>query len=214
MNSLTFLSDKDFSIQQGKRGNVLCNNLPGVSLVLFFSKQCPHCGNVFPIFKELSQSLGGCQFALLNVSNYFMVARMSQSTIAPITHVPFIVLYVNGRPFMKYNGAKTYEDIYTFVTEILSRIQSKKNFTSNTKIDHEDEIPDYSVGIPFNLVCEGEQCYLNFSEAYPKNKVGSSSSSSSQQNTSQRSMMSGSDPQGYVDARTARERMNNSNYGN
>lgn len=214
MNSLIFLGEKDFTIQQGKKGNILCNNLSGVSLVLFFSKQCVHCGAVFPIFKELSQSMGGCQFALLNVSTYYSVAQMSQKTISPITHVPFIVLYVNGRPFMKYNGAKTYKDISNFVTEVLSRIQSKKNFTT-MKIEHEDDIPEYSVGIPFNMVCEGEQCYLTFNEAYQKGggAVGSTSSSGS----SQRSMMNAQEPRGYVDARTARERMNNGsggNYGN
>ena len=167
MNSLLFLSEQDFSIQQGKKGHLLCNNLPGVSLVLFYSKQCPHCSDVFPIFKTLPQVVYGCQFALLNISMNTNVARMSQRTIAPITHVPFIILYVNGRPFMKYNGEKSLRAIAGFVNEVLSRIQSKKNFSSNTKIDHGDaDIPEYSVGIPFNLVCEGEQCYLSFSEAY------------------------------------------------
>lgn len=200
MNSLIFLSDEDFSIQQGKKGTILCNNLSGVSLVLFFSKQCPHCGDIFPIFKQLSQNINGCQFSLLNISTYFKVAMMSRDTISPITHVPFIVLYVNGRPFMKYNGPKTYNEISNFITEVLSRIQSKKNFT-NVKIEHEEDIPEFSVGIPFNMVCEGEQCYLTFGEAYPKNS-GPASSSSSQQ-VSSRNMMS-QEPKGYVDPRTAR----------
>lgn len=99
------------------------------------------------------------------------VAQKAQQTIAPITHVPFIILYVNGKPFMRYNGRKTYEDISTFVGEVLSRIQSKRNFTSNSKIEVDgDEVQEYINGaIPFNMVCEGETCYLTFKEAY-KNK--------------------------------------------
>lgn len=168
MSSLLFLSEKDFSVQQGKKGQVLCNNLPGISLVLFFSKKCPHCVSSFPVFEHLPQIIPGCRFALLNVSTYSNVARMSQKTIAPITYVPFIILYVNGRPFMKYNGEKTVKAIASFVNEVLSKIQSKKNFSSSTSVEHEDAIPEYSIGIPFNMVCEGEQCYLNFSEAYKK----------------------------------------------
>lgn len=168
MNSLLFLTQSDFSIQQGKKGNILCTNLSGVSLVLFYSKQCPHCSDVFPVFQTLPRIVPGCQFALLNISAYPGVAGMSQKTIAPLTHVPFIILYVNGRPFMKYNGQKSLNAISGFVNEVLQRIQSKKNFSSNTRIENENEIPEYAAGIPFNLVCEGEQCYLTVSEAYKK----------------------------------------------
>ena len=138
MNSLLFLSEQDFSIQQGKKGRIMCTNLSGVSLVLFFSKQCDHCVDVFPTFAALPHGIPGCQFAILNISIFPGVAQKAQQTIAPITHVPFIILYVNGKPFMKYNGRKTYEDISNFVNEVLSRIQSKRNF-SNTKIDVDGE---------------------------------------------------------------------------
>lgn len=168
MNSLLFLSEQDFSIQQGKKGHIMCNNLPGVSLVLFYSNMCNHCGDIFPIFKTLPQAVPGCQFAVLNISANPNVARMSEATISPIKYVPFIILHVNGRPFMKYNGEKSLRALAGFVNEVLSRIQSKKNFSSTTIVDHDDDIPSYSVGIPFNMVCEGEQCYLKFSEAYRK----------------------------------------------
>ncbi len=166
-SSLLFLSEQDFSIQQGKKGYLLCNNLPGISLVLFFSNKCQHCNEVFPVFKVLSQQIHGCKFVLINVSNNQNVARMSQKTIAPITHVPFIVLHVNGRPLMKYNGEKSVQAIGDFVSQVLSQIQDKRNFSSTTKIDYgEASIPQYAAGIPFNLVCDEEQCYLTFSEAY------------------------------------------------
>lgn len=166
MNSLIFLSEQDFSVQQGKKGQVLCNNLSGVTLLLFYSKQCPHCGDVFSEFNSLPKMIPGCQFALLNISTHPNVAYMSQKTIAPITHVPFIILYVNGRPFMKYNGEKTADAIGKFVYEVLTRIQTKNNFTSSSRVDTGEGIPEYASGIPFNIVCEGEMCYLTCSEAY------------------------------------------------
>lgn len=169
MNSLLFLNEQDFSIQQGKKGHILCNNLPGLSLVLFYSTRCEYCPMMVEIFKKLPHYVPGCQFALLNISTYQNVAWMSQKTIAPITYVPFVVLYVNGRPFMKYNGEKRLQDIAGFVNEVLSRIQNKKNFSSsNIRVENEETIPEYCSGIPFNLVCEGEMCYLSFAEAYKK----------------------------------------------
>ena len=170
MSSLVFLSENDFSIQQGKKGYILCTNLPSISLVLFYSKQCNSCNDTIPIFQRLPQLVYGCQFSLLNVSNNMGVVAMSNKTSVPLTHVPFIILYVNGKPFMKYNGPKTLKDIANFVNEVLSRIKSTNNFSSNSRVDIEDEIPDYSIGIPFNLKCESEICYLTFNQAYKKDE--------------------------------------------
>jgi len=170
MNSLIFLSEQDFSIQQGKKGKLLCNNLSGISLVLFFSKQCKHCVSLYPIFERLPQHIPGCQFALLNVSTNPSVARMSQETILPLTHVPFLILFVNGKPFLRYNGEKSLNALANFVSEVLNRIQTQttKNFTNNSTlvVDDDMEIPAFSVGLPYNILCEGETCYLKFGDAY------------------------------------------------
>lgn len=168
MSNLFFLHEKDFSIQEGKKGNVLCCNTKGISLILFYSKSCPHCNDIFPIFQTLPKVVPTCQFGMLNISNHFKVAQMSQDTICPIQHVPFLVLYINGRPFMKYTGPKTLEDISNFLNEVMSRLNTKKNFSLLKIENQESEIPPYSIGVPFNLLCEGEQCYLSFSEAYKK----------------------------------------------
>lgn len=168
MNSIIFLSDQDFSVQNGKKGKVLCNNLQGISLVLFFSQQCPHCNDVFPDFSKLPNAIPGCQFAVLNISKFPIVAQKAQQTIIPITEVPFIILYVNGRPFLRYNGKRTYNDIGNFVIEVLARIQGKRNFSGNTQqqIASEDgEVLTYVNGlIPYNIHCDNETCYLTVSE--------------------------------------------------
>jgi len=167
-NNLFFLKEKDFSLQECKKGNSLCCNVKGISLILFYSNSCPHCNDIFPIFQTLPKIIQSCQFGMLNISNNFEVAKMSLESNCPIEYVPFLVLYVNGRPFMKYTGPKTLQDIGNFLNDVLSRLNTKKNF-SILKTDEQDmEIPPYSVGVPFNLICEGEQCYLSFTEAYKK----------------------------------------------
>ena len=59
---LLFLSANDLTVQKGARGNILCNSIPGFSLILFYSTQCQYCQNLIPIFKSLPGTVGGCQF--------------------------------------------------------------------------------------------------------------------------------------------------------
>jgi hypothetical protein len=182
MNPIKYLTDQDFSIQDGKKGPILANNLKGVSIVLFYSKKCPYCGVALKTFLNLAKMIPNCTFAMLNVSTFYNVAQVSQKTIAPIDVVPYIVLYVNTRPFMRYNGEKTEEEMGGFIMNVLNHIQSKKNF-STMKIDHIDELPKINGAIPFNLVCDSENsCYLSFGEAYSKDGSNNNRNDSSVQN--------------------------------
>lgn len=173
-NNLIHLTENDFFVSETNNNknnstkNVLCCNLRNVALVLFYARQCIHCNETLPVFQILPKAVPSCQFALLNVEKNMKVAQMSADTICPVEFVPFLVLFVNGRPFMKYTGPKTVQDISSFLNDVLSRLQQRKQF-SNLKVENsEHEIPPYSYGVPFNLICEGEQCYLSFNEAYKR----------------------------------------------
>lgn len=171
MNALLFLENQDFNVSRGTKGNILCTTIPGFSLILFYSTQCPHCQNIIPIFKRLPGSIGGCQFGMCNVTTNKDCIRLSRDTIAPITYVPYIVLYINGRPFMKYQGPHDINEIKRFVIEIAQKVQSKQKFSnenSNVKEDPRGHIPAYTIGHP---VCgDDDVCYLEFQEAYTPNK--------------------------------------------
>ena len=95
MSGLLFLTSDDFIISKGSKGTILCTSIPGFSLILFYSTQCPHCQNFIPIFKKLPGTIGGCQFGMINVSTNKNCIRLSKDTIAPITYVPYVVLYIN-----------------------------------------------------------------------------------------------------------------------
>lgn len=162
MSGLLFLTSEDFFI----RGDTLSCNIRGISLILFYSTQCIYCKTLIPIFKTLTGTIGGCQFGMINVSNSKSCIKMSRETICPITYVPYIILYVNGNPFMRYNGPSDINEIQRFVLEVANKIHSKQKFSEEIiSKDTQKEIPPYTIGIP---VCNNDICYLEFEDAYPK----------------------------------------------
>jgi hypothetical protein len=174
MSGLLFLQASDFSIQTGQKGDIVCNNIRGISLILMYSVKCQYCQNLIPIFKRLPGTIGGCQFGMINVSTETDIVVMSKNSISPIKYVPLIVLYVNGKPFIRYDGPHTDHDIRTFLFEVTSKIQAKEKFSSekgaNPNIPangkNSREIPEYTVGFP--LYGEDDDFYLEFNEAYTK----------------------------------------------
>ena len=68
MSGLLFLAKEDFKQTSGNRGTLMCTEISGFSLILFYSTQCTFCQNMMPVFKSLPGSLSGCQFGMINVS--------------------------------------------------------------------------------------------------------------------------------------------------
>jgi thiol-disulfide isomerase/thioredoxin len=170
MSGLLFLSSDDFAITKGSKGNILCHSIPGFSLILFYSTQCTHCKTLIPIFKLLPGSIGGCQFGMINVSSNKKVVQLSKDTIAPISYVPYIVLYIEGKPFMRYNGPHDSSEIRRFVIEVANKVQSKQKFSKEAvKDDKKGGIPEYYFGCPL-FGSDDNVCYLTFDDAYGETK--------------------------------------------
>jgi len=177
MSGLLFFSANDFHLEKGSKGSIICHEVPGISLILFYSTQCKFCHTLIPIFKRLPGTLQGCQFGMINVSKNRKVIDMSKQTISPITYVPYIILFVNGKPFMRYDGPPESKTILEFVIEVSSQIQSKQQFVNNPTTNNENatikkgnkrEIPSYCVGNP--LYGDDNVCYLEFDDAYEKER--------------------------------------------
>lgn len=165
---LLFLESDEFLIQKGMKGDILCHQIPGFSLVLFYSTHCVHCQTLLPIFKKLPGTIGGCQFGVLNVSINRKCVEMAKKTITPITYVPYIIFYINGTPFLTYKGPPEEEELRRFVIDVANNVQKKQQFSNEKVKENKDEgIPAYTIGKP--IQGNDKVCYLKFENAYPGN---------------------------------------------
>lgn len=169
MSGILFLTTEDFYLEKSNNELILCNNIKqGFSLILFYSTQCTYCQSLIPMFKTLPGKIGGCQFGMINVSQNKQCIMMSAKTSVPIQEVPYIILYVNGHPYMRYKGPQDIEEISRFLVEVSKQISSEEKNkqpeqNKNVKSQKNSTIPAYTTGVP---ICEGNVCYLNFTEAY------------------------------------------------
>jgi len=171
MSGLLFLTAEDFQLFRGTKGSIMGTSIPGFSLILFYSTQCEHCQTLIPIFKRLPGTVGGCQFGMINVSHNKSCVMMSRKTIAPIEVVPYIILYVHGKPYMRYKGPQDAKEIARFIVEVSHQAQQNVKRTNKTeskiKQDPKGGIPAYTIGKP---LCgpDDDVCYLEFNNAYGK----------------------------------------------
>lgn len=165
MSGLLFLSSNDFFVDQGQKGKILCCKLKGFSLILFYSTQCQHCQTFIHKFKKLPGAVNGCNFAMINVSKNKDVVYMSKETIAPLQYVPYILLYVDGKPFVRYDGPHDENELAKFVYEIAQKVQENKKVTTHEKVKEvKNSIPEYCIAKPYSD--EDLRYYLKFDEAY------------------------------------------------
>ena len=55
---------------------------------------------------------------MINVSANKEIVQKSMGTNTAIGYVPYVVLYINGKPFMRYEGPKTKEMMRKFVIDV------------------------------------------------------------------------------------------------
>ena len=179
MAGLLYLESGDFHLEEGTKGNILCTGIKGISLILFFSPQCQHCQNLIPIFKRLPGQMSGIQFGIVNISVEKNLVRFSKGTATEIRYVPYILHYVNGSPYIRFDpqGSITEMMIKNFIMEVVSSIQKKSQFLKeqhtgkpgaggdkHKKHDHHRDVPLYSIAQP--LYGDSEVTYLMYDEAY------------------------------------------------
>lgn len=181
MAGLLYLESGDFHLEEGSKGNILCTGIKGISLILFFSPQCQHCQNLIPIFKRLPGQMSGIQFGIVNISVEKNLVRFSKGTATEIRYVPYILLYANGSPYIRFDpqGPITEMMIKNFIMDVVSSIQKKSQFlkeqqnstrsvdNKNKKHDqHHRDVPLYSIAQP--LYGDNEVTYLTYIDAYEK----------------------------------------------
>lgn len=95
----------------------------GLTLVMFYSKELESSEYVLGQFKQLPSMINGCNFAMVNMNKNMELVELSKNTIAPISYVPDLTLFVNGFPFIRYDGEQDVESIRKFLHDIYEKIQ-------------------------------------------------------------------------------------------
>ena len=104
----------------------------------------------------------------MNVSRNNKLVELSKDTIAPLEYVPYIILYTNGKPFMRYEGSSDIESIKNFILDVQKNLKHKEKFTTNKqKSILKKNIPAYTIGKPISGN-GNKRCYLDFDLAYKK----------------------------------------------
>ena len=186
-----FFNNDDFVVKENMKGKLLgfSGESKGLYLVLFYSKECPHCDKLLAEFKQLPNLINGCKFVMVNINKNPGIIEKSKTTISPITYVPDVILYVNGLPYIRYDGPSEMELIKNFILDIYQKLQKTSFFNENNNTttqsinqnaQHQEqqqmqqqaqpieEIPSYSIGKPVcgNAKDAYGKCYLEFDNAY------------------------------------------------
>lgn len=88
------LTSKDFTIINSE---LVLLNSRGFSLVFFSAQQCSYCDEFKPYFDFVADRVTGCNFFLCDMSQEKQLEQASQYTKTPITYVPLVLLFANGK---------------------------------------------------------------------------------------------------------------------
>ena len=167
MSGLIFLTKDDFHLEQGTNNTLLCHKINGFSLILFYSIQCDYCKKLLPNFRRLPGMIGGCQFGLVNIAKNKSLINLSNKTVSPIEYVPFLILYANGKPFMRYDGQHDIASLKKFIVDVNNKLKHKRQFSKETEHLNKKKIPSYTIGNPLYGI--ENRSYLEFNQAYIEN---------------------------------------------
>lgn len=155
---LLILEEEDFElVESGKVVHLVHTVECRFSIVMFYTNECDQCKIIKPI---LMSYVGNPTIQICMVNVYdpesTNLIQLSQKTSTPLQHVPFIVFYINGIPFKKYDGGYNHQDFQLFIKNVMIEASKVKD-TSEIS-----EIPPYTIGKPNSA----KVCYLTYQKAY------------------------------------------------
>ncbi len=139
-NEVIELTPDDFKILNTPRGDVIETILKGVSLILFYNPECKYSQTFMPLLDQMNNTIG-CLFAKFNIVKYSTHTALSLKTKTPLTYTPYIVLYVNGKPYMSYNGPPDEIEM----KKLIMYIQLMQTITAAMCFNENSVIPIYKI---------------------------------------------------------------------
>lgn len=131
------LTPSDFKIVSTPRGDVIETTVKGISFVLFYSPDCTHSVSYLHLVNTMNEE--NCTFAKFDISKYAEYTVQSLNTKTPLTYTPYIVIYVNGKPYMSYNGPPDIAEIQ----RLIIYVQLMQTITASLVFDKNSIIPNY-----------------------------------------------------------------------
>ena len=122
--SILHLTNNDFYVDNGKKGKVMCTTQKDILFAFFHlnDNECSNCTTMIPEFVNVAKRLPQIKYALVNLSKYPEIFKKTVDTIAPIKYVPYLIIFVNNRPFLRYDGGKSSSEMYEFIKELLENM--------------------------------------------------------------------------------------------
>ena len=122
--SILHLTNNDFYVDNGKKGKVMCTTQKDILFAFFHlnDNECSNCTTMIPEFVNVAKRLPQIKYALVNLSKYPEIFKKTVDTIAPIKYVPYLIIFVNNRPFLRYDGGKSSSEMYNFIKELLENM--------------------------------------------------------------------------------------------
>jgi len=173
MNNILYCEDKDFYLAKGQSGKILlCNSKykEGIFFVFFFSTKCENCHEGMDVFTNLVRRFPPeIKFGAININDFPTIISKSSQSCTPLEYVPYFVLYFRGKHFLRYDGEMVMADMINFLTNAIKRIDEKKEFIK-PHIKEELVVPEYAGGVPYNIVCNKNKCYIKYVDVYANKK--------------------------------------------
>lgn len=187
LTSKDFTNENSFNSPHSKFGHNenLSNNKPilylqrnrGLFMVLFYSPNCEFCHEILNIFNDLPVKVRGCNFGVLNIEDHIQPIKQSLGTTTEIKVVPYILLFKDGRPNIRYSGPPNIDSVIEFINDVSNFVFDnfpEENFTDTNQDENQDNvcvIPEYCIAKPYegimtNNKSKKPKCGQGFMNAY------------------------------------------------
>lgn len=157
------LQDENFNLLISNSGKkLLCTGIPDISLILFHTPDCEYCGELKETFKTMGQLVQGVSFAMCNLRQCPKTLQLSKESTTVFQFVPYVLCYINGKPYAKYEGDRSIKGLKDFIQLVFTNVESFKTSPQLQK----DELNDQVSNDTYTPINKAKRCYLTMDEAY------------------------------------------------
>ena len=133
----------DFTMVKTPKGNLVQLLNIELVVVLFYKNEenRQHSNEFIRVFEEIEKTDVECKFGIINVDEYPEQLALAANTKTPIHYVPYVVIYVHGRPYMSYAGKIDSVELVKLITYV----QLMETVTASIQFDKKSIVPIYLV---------------------------------------------------------------------